>query len=117
MAVRRLRIRRRDCLGLDGNLQLPGESLCVALAYTDRNGHSHSHGNRDAYCYRGAEVYADAQAASHTAASSVRSASTVISSGTRDHSRVPVTRTFLFTRSASSSSTISWRRTYVLRLQ
>ena len=65
MVVRGLRIRRCYCLGLDGDLHVPGESLCVAFAYT------HSDGNGDAYCYRGAEVYADAQAASHTAASAV----------------------------------------------
>jgi hypothetical protein len=65
MAVRRLRIRRGYCLGLDGNLQLPSESLRVALAYT------HGNGNRNGYCYPGAEVYADAQAASHTSAAAV----------------------------------------------
>ena len=42
MAVRGLRIRRCNCLGLDGDLHLPSESLCVAFAYT------HSDGNRDA---------------------------------------------------------------------
>src|SRR6478735_1223515 len=99
MAVRRLRIRRYYCLGLDGNLQLPRESLRVALANT--HGYCDSNRNckrkRDANCnsnckrkcdangdgYRGAEVYADAQAASDTSASAVRSALAHVSSGTR----------------------------------
>ena len=64
MAVRRLRIRRYYCLGLDGNLQLLSESLWGAFANT--------YGDRNGYSYRGAEAYADAKAASHTAASAVR---------------------------------------------
>ena len=86
MAVRRLRIRRNYCLGLDGNLLLPRESLRVAFANThgdcNRNGYCYRNRKRkcdadcncngDGYCYRGAEVYADAQAASDTSASAVR---------------------------------------------
>jgi hypothetical protein len=45
-----------------------------------------------------------------------RSALARVSSGTRDHSRVPVTCTFLFTRGDDSSSKITWRRMYVLHL-
>ena len=105
MAVRRLRIRRYYCLGLDGNLQLPRESLRVALAnthgYCDSNRNCDSNRKRkcDANCngdgYRGAEVYADAQAASDTSASAVRSALAHVSSGTRVNSRVPEMRTSL----------------------
>ena len=109
MAVRRLRIRRNYCLGLDGNLHLPRESLRVALAnthgdpngnggcignaYGNRNGNGdcigNAYGNRNGYCYRGAEVYADAQAASDTPASAVRSALAHVSSGTRDQLASP----------------------------
>ena len=46
MAIRRLRIRRYYCLGLDGDLHLPSESLCVAFAYT----HSDSDGNANSDC-------------------------------------------------------------------
>ena len=81
MAVRRLRIRRYYCLGLDGNLQLPSESLWGALANTHCDGNCNCHG--DGYCYCGAEAYADAQAASDTSASAVRSALAHVSSGTR----------------------------------
>src|SRR6476646_4929851 len=111
MAVRRLRIRRYYCLGLDGNLQLPRESLRVALANThgycdsnrnckrkrDANGTSNGRRKRDANGdgYRGAEVYADAQAASATSASAVRSALAHVSSGTRVTRESPVTRTSL----------------------
>jgi hypothetical protein len=50
MAGRRLWSRRCYCFGLDGNLQLCGEPLWVAFAYTDgnRNGNCHSNGNVDA---------------------------------------------------------------------
>ena len=110
MAIRWLRIRRAYCLGLDGNLQLPGESLwgalantngdpngnggCIGNAYGNRNGNGdcigNAYGNCNGYSYRGAEAYADTQAASHTAASAVRSALAHVSSGTRVNSRVPV---------------------------
>jgi hypothetical protein len=75
MAIRRLRIRRCYCLGLDGNLQLPSESLCVAFAYTHSDSHSHcncyANRNGDAYCYRRAEVYSITEAASYAAAATV----------------------------------------------
>ena len=110
MAIRRLRLRRSYCLGLDGNLQLPCESLWIAFAntYGDPYGNGgyigNAYGNRDSYgngngdCignaygnrYRGAEVYADPQAASYTAASALRPALAHVSSGTRVNARVPV---------------------------
>ena len=101
MAVRRLRIRRYYCLGLDGNLQLPRESLRLALANTHCNCNSdcdsnckrkcdaNCNCNGDGYCYRGAEVYADAQAASDTSASAVTSPLAHVSSGTRDQLASP----------------------------
>jgi len=75
MAIRRLRIRRCYCLGLDGNLQLPTESLCVAFAYTHSDSHSHrnyyANRNGDAYCYRRAEDHSIPKAASYAAAATV----------------------------------------------
>ena len=68
---------------LDGNLQLPGESLWVAFAYADGNRNVNGKGHSDS------ETRSDAAAASHTAASALRPAFTVVPSGTRDHSRVP----------------------------
>jgi hypothetical protein len=113
MAIRRLRLRRGYCLGLDGNLQLPSESLWSAFAntYGDPNGNGgyignaygncdsygngncdfigNAYGNRNGNSYRGAEAYADAQAASYTAASALRSALAHVSSGTRDQLASP----------------------------
>ena len=65
MAVRRLRVRRCNCLGLDGDLHLPSESLWVAFAY------AHGNCNCDAYSYRGTEVDSFTTAPSHTGASAV----------------------------------------------
>ena len=65
MAVRRLRVRRCNCLGLDGDLHLSSESLWVAFAY------SHGNGNGDAYSYRGTEVDSFTPASSYTGASAV----------------------------------------------
>ena len=65
MAVRRLRVRRCNCLGLDGDLHLPSESLWVAFAY------AHGYCNGDAYSYRGTEVDSFTTAPSHTGASAV----------------------------------------------
>ena len=45
----------------DGNLQLPCESLWVALANTYGNCNCDCNGNGDGYCYRGAEAYTDAR--------------------------------------------------------
>src|SRR6267154_318489 len=99
MAIRRLRIRRGYCLGLDGNLHLPSESLWITLAnthgycnckrnsdgdgYSDCNYNGKCDGDGDGNCYCGAEIYADTQAASNTAASAVRSALAHVSTGTR----------------------------------
>ena len=75
MVIRRLRIRRCYCLGLDGNLQLPSKSLCVAFAYahSDGNAYCNRNANRngDAYCYRRAEDHSIAKAASYAAAATV----------------------------------------------
>ena len=65
MAGRRLWSRRCYCFGLDGNLQLCGEPLWVAFAY------SHGNGNGDAYSYRGTEVDSFTPASSYTGASAV----------------------------------------------
>ena len=65
MAVRRLRVRRCNCLGLDGDLHLPSESLRVAFAY------AHGNGNRNAYSYRGTEVDSLTTATSDAGASTV----------------------------------------------
>ena len=69
---------------LDGNLQLPGESLWVAYAYThatcngdangnchsDRNSHSHAHGDTNTDAVR-RKVYSDAAASSNSSASPI----------------------------------------------
>jgi len=47
MAVRRLRVRRCNCLGLDGDLHLPSESLCVGFAYANGNGNGDANINCD----------------------------------------------------------------------
>jgi hypothetical protein len=65
MAVRRLRVRRCNCLGLDGDLHLPSESLRVAFAY------AHGNGNRNAYSYGGTEVDSLTTAPSDAGASAV----------------------------------------------
>ena len=100
LASRRLRSTWPTDMRLDGNLQLPSESLWVAYANADCNGDSDGYGNcycnGHGYCnchgYTGTpatEAYADAQAASHTAASAVRSALAYVSSGTRDQLASP----------------------------
>ena len=107
MAIRRLRLRRSYRLGLDGNLQLPSESLWGALAnthgycnckcYSDGDGYSNCNCNCYCYCYCyvDTETYAhtegctDAEAASDTSASTVRAALAHVSSGTRDQLASP----------------------------
>ena len=70
---------------LDGNLQLPSESLWVAVANTDAYCNGNAYCNADAYCYCSAEVYADTAAASHAAASALRPAfNGRFSTGTRE---------------------------------
>ena len=74
MASRRIRRSTGATNRLDGNLQLPGESLRVAFANT----YAYCNGNATATATptatRGAEVYADTAAASHAAASALRPA-------------------------------------------
>ena len=87
MAVRRLRIRRSYCLGLDGNLQLPRQSLrsvaytdcdrngnsgCKRYAYRDGNGNGDGnsntdpHSNTDAHTYSDSKGYSDAETSAHS---------------------------------------------------
>ena len=63
MAVRRLRNRRCYPLGLDGNLHLRGESLCVGFAYADGdcNTNCDCHGHAYGYVYSYAETDAHAE--------------------------------------------------------
>ena len=64
MAVRRLRIRRCYSPGLDGNLHLRCESLCVGFAYPNGNSNTNCdcHGHSDAYCYGYTYTYAETDA-------------------------------------------------------
>jgi hypothetical protein len=81
MAVRRLRIRRCYSLGLDGNLHLRGESLCVGFAYPNGNSNSNTngdcHGHGDGYTYTYAETDAHAEISAYTKASPNAAASAV----------------------------------------
>ena len=74
----------------DGNLQLPGESLWRRLRLRRRQLQ-----RQRLLLPPAPEGYSFTAAASHAAASALRPAFTVVSSGTRDHSRVPGTRTSL----------------------
>src|SRR5438874_12238996 len=91
MAVRGLCVRRCYSLGLDGDLQLPGESLCVAFAYThsDSNGNANGDGisnaNSNGQTYSNSETGSHTSAASHTGSPAVSLAAYLqISSGTRE---------------------------------
>ena len=70
MAVRRLRIRRCNCLGLNGNLHLPGESLCVGFAYPNGNGNGDANRNRNGNTNSNGQTYSNSKRGSYTAAAS-----------------------------------------------
>jgi len=87
MAVRRLRIRWYYSLGLDGNLHLRCESLCVGFAYPNGNSNSNTngdcHGHGDGYTYTYAETDAHAEISAYTKASPNAAASAVILADSR----------------------------------
>ena len=77
MAVRGLRIRRCYCLGLDGNLHLPGESLCVGFAYPNGNGNGDANRNRNGNANSNGQTYSNSKRGSYTEASPNAAASAV----------------------------------------
>ena len=81
---------------------MPSESLRLALADPDPNGNCDANFYSDAKYYTDAKTYAHTEESTNTSVASYTAASALrpvvngrFSSGTRDHSRVPESRTVL----------------------